>query len=142
MALRQPVEIAEANAVAACLLTPVRSYPIASSAAIRPTVTDRTGSAAGGYAAAYILIAQMYASSAGGIFQESEKQGLVFAAAVDKLQRAKSVDPSVTSEANKLINQYSRYYMDKETAFMMGMKEGETVHVPGWIGETTTIRTK
>lgn len=91
---------------------------------------------------AYILIAQMYASSAGGIFQESEKQGLVFAAAVDKLQRAKSVDPSVTSEANKLINQYSRYYMDKETAFMMGMKEGETVHVPGWIGETTTIRTK
>ena len=91
---------------------------------------------------AYILIAKMYASSAQGIFSESEKRGLVFSAAVDKLIRAKSVDSSVTSEANKLINQYTGYYMEKEDAFMMGLKEGESVFVPGWIGETTTIRTK
>ncbi|HKM45078.1 MAG TPA: hypothetical protein VJY12_06445 [Dysgonamonadaceae bacterium] len=91
---------------------------------------------------AYILIAQMYASSAQGIFSESEKRGLVFSAAVDKLLRAKAVDPSVSSEANKLINQYSGYYMEKEDAFMMGLKAGESVFVPGWIGETTTIRTK
>lgn len=91
---------------------------------------------------AYILIAQMYASSAEGVFSESEKRGLVFAAAVDKLQKAKSVDPSVTNEANRLINQYSGYYMDKENAFMMGLKVGDSVFVPGWIGETTTIRTK
>ena len=91
---------------------------------------------------AYVLIAQMYASSAAGIFPEAEKRGLVFGAAVDKLQRAKSVDSSVTSEANRLISQYSGYYMDKETAFMMGLKEGESVLVPGWIGENTTIRTK
>ena len=91
---------------------------------------------------AYILIAQMYASSAQGIFAESEKRGLVFSAAVDKLLRAKAVDPSVSSEANKLINQYSGYYMEKEDAFMMGLQAGESVFVPGWIGETTTIRTK
>ncbi len=91
---------------------------------------------------AYILIAKMYASSAQGIFSESEKRGLVFSAAVDKLLRAKSVDPSVSSEADKLIRQYSGYYMEKEDAFMMGIKEGESVFVPGWIGETTTIRTK
>ncbi len=91
---------------------------------------------------AYILIAKMYASSAEGVFSESEKRGLVFCAAVDKLQRAKAVDPSVSSEANSLINQYSRYYMEKEDAFMMGLKEGESITVPGWIGETTTIRTK
>lgn len=91
---------------------------------------------------AYILIGQMYASSAQGIFSESEKRGLVFAAAVDKLQKAKSVDPSVSSEANKLINQYSGYYMEKQDAFMMGLKDGESIFVPGWIGETTTIRTK
>ena len=84
----------------------------------------------------------MYASSAQGIFSESEKRGLVFAAAVDKLQKAKSVDSSVTSEANRLINQYAGYYMEKEDAFMMGLKEGESVFVPGWIGENTTIRTK
>ena len=91
---------------------------------------------------AYILIAQMYASSAQGIFSESEKRGLVFSAAVDKLLRAKAVDPSVASEANKLIRQYSGYYMEKEDAFMMGLKAGESVFVPGWIGETTTVRTK
>lgn len=91
---------------------------------------------------AYVLIAQMYASSAQGIFPEPEKRGLVFSAAIDKLQKAKSVDSSVTAEANKLIGQYSNYYMEKTDAFMMGLKDGESIFVPGWIGETTTIRTK
>ena len=89
---------------------------------------------------AYILIAQLYASSAGSIFAEPEKRGLVFGAAVDKLNRAKAVDPSVSGRANSLINQYSGYYMDTETAFMMGLKSGESVFIPGWIGETTTVR--
>lgn len=89
---------------------------------------------------AYILIAQLYASSAHDIFPEGEKAGLVYLAAVDKLQKARSVDPSVASEANNLINRYSAAFMDTETAFMMGLKAGESVFIPGWIGETTTIR--
>ena len=91
---------------------------------------------------AYILIAQLYASSAGNIFPEAEKRGLVFCAAVDKLQRARSVDSSVSGKAGSLINQYSGYYMDTETAFMMGIKAGESVFIPGWIGESTTVRLK
>jgi tetratricopeptide (TPR) repeat protein len=91
---------------------------------------------------AYILIAQLYAASAGSIFQEPEKAGLVFCAAVDKLQKAKSVDPSVTAEANSLINKYAAYFMDTETAFMMGIKEGQSIFIPGWIGENTTVRLK
>ncbi len=89
---------------------------------------------------AYILIAQLYASSANNIFPETEKAGLVYCAAVDKLQRARSVDPSVSSKANSLINSYSTRFLDTETAFMMGYKTGETVFIPGWIGENTTIR--
>jgi len=89
---------------------------------------------------AYILIAQLYASSANSIFSEPEKAGLVYCAAVDKLQKARSVDPSVAGKANSLINRYSAAYMDTETAFMMGIKAGETVHIPGWIGESTTVR--
>lgn len=89
---------------------------------------------------AYILIAQLYASSANNIFSEPEKAGLVYCAAVDKLQRARSVDPSVAGKANSLINRYSAAFMDTEIAFMMGIKAGESVHVPGWIGETTTVR--
>lgn len=91
---------------------------------------------------AYILIAQLYASSAENIFPEREKRGLVFCAAVDKLQRARSVDSSVSSKASSLINQYSAYFMDTENAFMMGIKAGETVTIPGWIGETTVVRLK
>ena len=89
---------------------------------------------------AYILIAQLYASSANNIFPEAEKSGLVYCAAVDKLQRARSVDPSVAGKANSLINRYSAAFLDTETAFMMGYKAGDTVHIPGWIGETTTVR--
>ncbi|HOI78314.1 MAG TPA: hypothetical protein PLI30_01785 [Petrimonas sp.] len=91
---------------------------------------------------AYILIAQLYAASAQNIFPETEKRGLVFCAAVDKLQKARSVDPSVSGKANGLINTYSGYFMDTETAFMMGIKAGESVFVPGWIGESTTVRLK
>ena len=91
---------------------------------------------------AYILIAQLYATSAESIFSEREKRGLVFCAAVDKLNRAKAVDPEVASKAQGLINQYSAYFMDTETAFMMGIKAGESVSIPGWIGETTTVRLK
>ena len=89
---------------------------------------------------AYILIGQLYASSANNIFSESEKAGLVYCAAVDKLQKARAVDPSVAGKANSLINRYSGAYMDTETAFMMGIKAGETVFIPGWIGESTTVR--
>lgn len=89
---------------------------------------------------AYILIAQLYAASAQSIFSEREKSGLVFCAAVDKLNRAKSVDPSVASKAQSLINTYSGHFMDTESAFMMGIKAGESVTIPGWIGETTTVR--
>ncbi len=89
---------------------------------------------------AYILIAQLYASSANSIFSEPEKAGLVYCAAVDKLQKARSVDPSVAGKANSLINRYSAAFMDTETAFMMGIKAGEAVHIPGWIGESTTVR--
>lgn len=89
---------------------------------------------------AYILIAQLYASSAGNIFPEAEKAGLVYLVAVDKLQKARSVDPGVASEANNLINRYSAAFMDTEAAFMMGIKAGESIFIPGWIGESTTVR--
>ncbi|MCE5204905.1 MAG: hypothetical protein LLF80_02195 [Porphyromonadaceae bacterium] len=89
---------------------------------------------------AYILIAQLYASSANNIFSEPEKAGLVYLVAVDKLQKARAVDPNVAAKANSLINRYSGAFMDTETAFMMGIKPGETVFIPGWIGESTTVR--
>jgi tetratricopeptide (TPR) repeat protein len=89
---------------------------------------------------AYILIGQLYGQTANNIFSESGRSGLVFNAAVDKFQRAIAVDPSVAAEANALIRNFSQHFMDSENAFMMGIRAGESVHIPGWINETTTVR--
>ena len=88
---------------------------------------------------AYILIAQMYASSPNWTDEPALNKCTYFAA-IDKLQRAKSVDPSVAEEAQKLINTYSAHTPGDEDLFFLGLKKGNSVTIGGWIGETTTIR--
>ena len=59
---------------------------------------------------------------------------------IDRLERAKSVDPSIKREADKLIASYKKYTPSNEELFMKGYKVGEKVTIGGWINETTTIR--
>lgn len=91
------------------------------------------------YGRAYILIAQMYAASPNWS-DEGALNKCTYFAAIDKLQRAKSVDPSVAEEAQKLINTYSAHAPKDEDLFFLGLKKGNSVTIGGWIGETTTIR--
>lgn len=93
----------------------------------------------GSYGQPYILIAQMYAASPNWS-DENALNKCTYFAVIDKLQRAKSVDPSVAEEANKLISTYSRHTPKDEDLFFIGLKKGSTVQIGGWIGETTTIR--
>lgn len=91
------------------------------------------------FGAPYILIAQLYASN----YKWNDEAALnkcTFFVVIDKLQRAKSVDPSVTEEANKLIGSYSAYTPEAKDLFMLGYKPGDRITIGGWIGETTTIR--
>ncbi|NJO91984.1 MAG: hypothetical protein HC831_25695 [Chloroflexia bacterium] len=94
------------------------------------------------FGAPYILIATMYASS--GCSQltspEGELHNVGYWAAIDKLAKAKSVDPSVADAANKLINSYSGRLPNAENGFMIGVTKGRTVTVGCWINETTTAR--
>lgn len=87
----------------------------------------------------YILIANMYASSPNWS-DEAALNKCTYFAAIDKLQRAKSVDPSVAEEAQKLINTYSAHTPKDTDLFFLGIKKGDTVTIGGWIGETTTVR--
>ena len=87
----------------------------------------------------YILIAQMYASSPKWN-DEAALNKCTFFAVIDKLQKAKSVDESVTEQANELIRTYSGYTPKDEDLFFIGLKKGDAVTIGGWIGETTTIR--
>lgn len=91
------------------------------------------------FGAPYILIAQMYASSPKWSDEPAMNKCTYFAA-IDKLARAKAVDPSVTEEANKLIGSYSAYTPKPEDLFFIGLKKGDSVTIGGWINETTTIR--
>ena len=91
------------------------------------------------YGAPYILIANLYAMSPNWS-DESALNKCTYFVIIDKLQRAKQVDPSVAEEANKLIGRYSAHTPQAKDLFMLGYKQGDRITIGGWIGETTTIR--
>ncbi|WP_418699197.1 tetratricopeptide repeat protein [Bacteroides sp.] len=91
------------------------------------------------YGDPYILLAQMYGSNPNWNDEPALNKCTYFVV-IDKLQRAKAVDPSVTDRANELISTYSRHTPQAKDLFMLGYKAGDRITIGGWIGETTTIR--
>ena len=89
---------------------------------------------------AYILIATLYGNSASSVGKDAFEHATVYWVAVDKLVKAKTVDPSVADAANSLIKTYSARYPQKQDGFMHGVYQGKSYTVGGWIGETTTAR--
>lgn len=96
------------------------------------------------WGAPYVLMAKLYASGARNIGEKDYEKKAGYWAAVDKLVKAKSVDPSeaVQKEATDLIRQYSQYFPSKEDLFFEGIKDGSAYHVGGFINENTTVRAK
>lgn len=88
---------------------------------------------------AYILLAQMYVNK-NKWHNEDAMNKCTYFLAIDKLQRAKSVDPTVAEQASSLIRTYSAYTPKPEDLFFLGIKKGDKVTIGGWIGETTTVR--
>ncbi|WP_373726440.1 tetratricopeptide repeat protein [Bacteroides heparinolyticus] len=91
------------------------------------------------YGEPYILLAQLYASNPNWNDEPALNKCTYFLA-IDKLQRAKAVDPSVAERANELIASFSRHTPQAKDLFMLGYKAGDRITIGGWIGETTTIR--
>lgn len=91
----------------------------------------------------YRLIAQLYASGARAV---SDGLGgrTAYWAAVDMARRAISVDssPENVEAAQRLINSYSANFPKQSDAFMLDLIDGHSYTVPGWIGVTTTVRTR
>ena len=89
----------------------------------------------------YILIGKLYASSGPlcGPGRGWDSQVVTWAA-IDKFSHAKRIDPSVASEANKLINQYRKYMPSKEDIFQRSLTTGDAFKVPCWIQEQTKVR--
>ncbi len=83
---------------------------------------------------AWLLIADCVARSASGDHFEKSKY---YCLAMDKCNRAKAVDPSCASKANRKIASYRNGLYPKSEAFFQGFKEGDKITV---MGETTTLR--
>ena len=89
----------------------------------------------------FIIIGQLYAASAKDCGTGDLETKAAYWAAVDQFEKAKSVDSSIASKANELINAYSHYFPSVETIFFNGYEEGQTFTLDKcWIGETTKVR--
>ncbi len=94
---------------------------------------------------AHIHIGTLYASESNCFAGEEDaefKNRTVYWAAVDRFNEAKRADPSLTAEADRLIETYRIYFPDNETIFFHGYQEGDTYTVGCWINETTRIRAR
>lgn len=89
---------------------------------------------------AHMIIGLAYAG-AKGIFDDPVLSKTVYWVAVDRLVRAKQVDPSLAEDVDKLIATYSRHYPSKEDIFFKPeLQDGRSFYVGGWIGESTICR--
>ncbi len=88
---------------------------------------------------AYLLISNLYASSANSCGTDEFSKRMVYVAAADKARRAKAVDPSITATANKYIKSYMASAPSKKLIFKLGMASGTPHKITCWIGETVRI---
>ncbi len=88
---------------------------------------------------AYLLIASLYAASANTCGTDEISKRMVYVAAADKARRAKAMDPSITSTANKYIKSYMGSAPSKKLIFQEGLKSGTSYKIGCWIGETVRI---
>lgn len=97
------------------------------------------------WGAPYILIGKMYAQSA-----QEQKLGdkdienqSGYWAAVDMFNKAKRIDSECATEANQNIKIYTNYFPTKEEIFFdPDCEVGKSFKVGGWIGTTTTVRSR
>ena len=84
----------------------------------------------------------MYATSAASLYPgDPVMQKVVYYLVIDKLEKARSVDPSCADQVNPMISRYRSSLPSKEDVFMHpDLENGKTVTIGGWIGERTTIR--
>ncbi len=88
---------------------------------------------------AYLLIATMYASSANNCGTDIVSKRMVYVAALNKAKKAKAVDPSISSLANKFIRSYSKNIPTKKDLFVAGVESGTKHKIGCWINETVRV---
>jgi len=93
------------------------------------------------YGKAYIVLGDAIVYSRDNLGDDFEKR-TAFWVAADKYTKAKSVDPSVSADANKKLNDYKSQYPNHEEVFFRDLKDGDSYQVKGCINEYTTVRSR
>jgi tetratricopeptide (TPR) repeat protein len=88
---------------------------------------------------AYLLIASMYASSANSCGTDVVSKRMVYVAALNKARKARSVDASISSLANRFISSYSENVPSKKDLFVAGVESGSKHKIGCWINETVIV---
>jgi tetratricopeptide (TPR) repeat protein len=88
----------------------------------------------------YILIGDLYATSAAKCGDNDLTKKVAYWAAVDKYNQAKRANAEVADLANKRIATYSRHFPAVDVIFFHDLQEGSSYKVGCWINETTTVR--
>lgn len=88
---------------------------------------------------AYLLISNLYASSANNCGTDEISKRMVYVAAADKARQAKAADPGITSTANKYISSYMASAPSKKLVFTEGLTSGTPHKIGCWINETVMI---
>lgn len=102
---------------------------------------QQAADARSGWGEPYLWIGRLYASSGPlcGPGRGWDSQIVVWPA-IDMWNKAKRIDASSASEANKFIGQYEQYMPDRSEIFSRLLKEGDSFLVGCWIQERTTVR--
>jgi len=88
----------------------------------------------------YFYLATLYADMAGKCGSNAVEKNAVYWAAINKLNYARSIDPSIDRKASQLISAYSKAVPDKGVAFQLGYKEGDQVRIGCGVNETVTVK--
>ena len=131
-----PLKKASCNLVLATIASIKNQFPAAKQF-LQKCIADNPNSCK-----AYMIWASIYATGAKNLYPEDpEMNKLIYYAVIDKLQKARQVDPSCAEEATKQINTY-RQHLPKQTDLFMHpiLSKVETFQIPGWVNETVKIK--
>jgi hypothetical protein len=93
------------------------------------------------YGKAYVILGDAIIASRDNLGDDFEKRTSFWVAA-DKYAKARSVDPSVSDEASRKLNEYASQYPNHEEVFFRDLKDGDSYQVKGCINEYTTVRSR
>ncbi|MFO7672897.1 MAG: hypothetical protein R6V74_04245, partial [Lutibacter sp.] len=79
------------------------------------------------------------AASANSCGNDVVSKRMVYVAALNKAIKAKSVDPSISTLANRFISNYAEHVPTKKDLFVAGVQSGSSHRINCWINETVIV---